>query len=139
MTALPTWDLKDFYDSYKSKKISKDILSLDKLAKKFSNLYKNKLKVISSKELVKSLFDYEKLEEKISHIKSFAFLTHCTDQLNKDKTKFFQFIQEKMSDIEKNTIFYTIEINKLSKKKLSHLINTKDASRVLNLNKIKKY
>ena len=139
MTALPTWDLKDFYDSYQSKKISKDILSLDKLAKKFANLYKNKLSAISSKDLVKSLFDYETLEEKISYIKSFAFLTHCTDQLNTDKTKFFQFIQEKMSDIEKNTIFYTIEINKLSKKKLSHLINTKYASWVINLNKIKKY
>lgn len=139
MTSLPTWNLKDFYDSYQSKKISNDILSLDKLARNFSKLYKNQLKSISSKDLVRSLFDYENLEEKISFIKSFAFLTHCTDQLNKDKTKFFQFIQEKLSDIEKNTIFYTIEINKLSKKKLNHLINTKYASWVLNLNKIKKY
>ncbi len=139
MALLPTWDLKDFYDSYQSKKISNDILSLEKVSKDFSHLYKSKLKNISSKKLVKSLFDYENLEEKIGYIKSFAFLTHCTDQLNQDKTKFFQNIQEKMSDIEKNIIFYTIELNKLSKSKLNHLTKTKYSSWILNLNKIKKY
>ena len=139
MTTLPEWNLKDFYPSFESKLILKDMNELKKMATLFSKKYKNKLNVLNSSLLVNSLSDYEKLEEKIVSLKSFAFLTYCTDQLNKEKTKFFQKIQEYLSDVEKKTIFYTIELNKLDKKKSSFLEKSKYESWILNLNKIKKF
>ena len=90
MTTLPEWNLKDFYPSFESKLISEDMNDVKKMATSFSKKYKNKLNILNSSLLVKSLSEYEKLEEKIVSLKSFAFLTYCTDQLNKEKTKFFK-------------------------------------------------
>ena len=139
MTTLPEWNLKDFYPSFESKLISEDMNDVKKMATSFSKKYKNKLNILNSSLLVKSLSEYEKLEEKIVSLKSFAFLTYCTDQLNKEKTKFFQKVQEYLSEVEKKTIFYTIELNKLKKNKSIFLEKSKYKSWILNLNKIKKY
>ena len=72
-------------------------------------------------------------------LKSFAFLTHCTDQLNKEKTKFYQDIEESLSKIEKKIIFYTIELNKLPKEKSDVFSKTKYKNWIRNLKRLKKY
>ena len=117
MSNPPKWNLADFYPNFKSKDISNDIDKLLHKSKLFQKKYKNKLKFLSGNKLINSIKDYERLEEKIYFIKSFSFLTHCTDQLNKEKNKFYQSTDEKLSEIEKNLVFFGIEINKLSKKK----------------------
>ena len=139
MTNLPIWNLADFYPNYKSKLIKDDLESLRKDSESFLKKYKNKLKHLDKSKLLKSIEDYEQLEEKIYFIKSFSFLTHCTDQLNKDKNKFYQNTEEIISDIEKNIIFYGIEFNKIDKKKICQLKSSKYSNWIENLNKFKKY
>jgi len=139
MTNLPIWNLADFYPNYKSKLIKDDLESLRKDSESFLKKYKNKLKHLDKSKLLKSIEDYEQLEEKIYFIKSFSFLTHCTDQLNKEKNKFYQNTEEIISDIEKNIIFYGIEFNKIDKKKVYQLKSSKYSSWIENLNKFKKY
>ncbi len=139
MSTLPIWDLTDFYPSYKSKLIYKDLKKLGSLCTFFSKQYKNKLRSIHKNELKKSLVEFETIEEKIVSLKSFAFLTHCTDQLNKEKTKFYQDIEESLSKIEKKIIFYTIELNKLPKEKSDVFSKTKYKNWIRNLKRLKKY
>ena len=83
--------------------------------------------------MIDSIKLYERIEEKIYFIKSFSFLTYCTDQLNKSKSKFYQSTQEILSEVEKNLIFFSIEINNLDKKKLILLnpANIKAGLRIL--------
>ena len=137
MSTLPIWNLKDFYPSYKSELILDDIKNLEISSIKFSRKYKNKLLKLNDQSILRSLNEYESIEEKIVSIKSFAFLTYCTDQLNKNKTKFFQKIQEDLSKIEKNTIFYTLELNNI--RNASCLEKSKYKSWFINLNKLKKF
>ena len=139
MSNLPIWNLADFYPNYKSKLIKEDLVKLGKDSKNFSKKYKNKLKYLDKTNLIKSIKDYEKIEEKIYYIKSYSFLTHCTDQLNKDKNKFYQSTEEIISNVEKNLIFFTIEINNLSKKLTNLIKSTKYSSWIENLNKFKKF
>ena len=139
MSNLPKWNLADFYPNFKSKDISNDIDKLLHKSKLFQKKYKNKLKFLSGNKLINSIKDYERLEEKIYFIKSFSFLTHCTDQLNKEKNKFYQSTDEKLSEIEKNLVFFGIEINKLSKKKMCILQESKYSSWITNLNKFKRF
>ncbi len=139
MSNLPTWNLADFYPNYKSKLISDDLKNLNKNIIKFSSKYKGKLKRLNVKVLFQAIIEYERLEEKIYFIKSFSFLTHCTDQLNKNKSKFYQSTDEALSNIEKNLIFFSLEFNKLSKTKINTLKTTKYKSWIENLNKFKKY
>ena len=94
MANLPTWNLKDFYPDFKSKKIDKDIESLKDKAVAFSKKYKGKLRTLSASNLEISIKEFEKIEEKVQFIHSFAFLTYCTDQTNEEKSKFFQDIEE---------------------------------------------
>ena len=139
MSNLPTWNLADFYPNYKSKLLKDDLNSLNKKVISFSNRYKNKLDTLGSIKLIDSIKQYEKLEEKIYYIKSFAFLTHCTDQLDKNKSKFYQSTDETLSNIEKKLIFFSIEVNKLKKQKINFIKASKYKSWVENLNKFKKY
>ncbi len=60
--------------------------------------------------------DYEEIEEISQKLKSYAYLVYCTDQLDKERSKFFQFIEETVLEIYKDVIFFGIELNKLNEK-----------------------
>ena len=139
MSNLPTWNLADFYPNYKSKLINDDLKKLKKNTLQFSNKFKGNLKDLDNKKLLNSILQYEKLEEKIYFVKSFSFLTHCTHQLDKPINKFYQSVNEILSGIEKNLIFFSLEFNKLSKSKINYVKSTKYKSWIENLNKFKKY
>mgnify|MGYP001254914682 FL=1 len=139
MSNLPIWNLADFYPSFNSTIIKDDLKKLNKQSISFSNKYKSKLKSLTTEKLIETIKLYEKIEEKIYFIKSFSFLTYCTDQLNKSKSKFYQSTQEILSEVEKNLIFYSIEINNLDKKKINSLKSSKYKSWIENLNKFKKH
>ena len=139
MSNLPIWNLADFYPNFNSKLIKDDLDKINKQSISFSNKYKSKLKNLSSQKLIESIKLYERIEEKIYFIKSFSFLTYCTDQLNKSKSKFYQSTQEILSEVEKNLIFFSIEINNLDKKKINSIKSSKYKSWIENLNKFKKY
>ena len=137
--ALPNWNLKKFYDGIDDIKISKDIKVLSAKSEKFSKEYRNKLGSLKDPNLLGSLRDYEKIQETIQKIQSFAYLTYCTNQLNDENKKFYQKIEEKISDIEKNLIFYGIELNKLSSNKLLSFKKTKYKNWIENHRKFKKF
>ncbi len=139
MSNLPIWNLADFYPNFNSKLIKDDLHKINKQSIAFSNKYKSKLKNLTTKKLIESIKLYEKIEEKIYFIKSFSFLTYCTDQLNKNKSKFYQSTQETLSEVEKNLIFFSLEINNLDKKKINYVKSSKYKSWIENLNKFKKY
>ena len=95
--------------------------------------------MLDRKSLINSLEEYEKIEEIIQKIQSFAYLTYCTDQLVDKIKKFYQEVEEKISNVEKNLIFYGIELNKLSSKKLDFFSNSKYVSWIQNHKKFKKF
>lgn len=84
---LPTWNLKDFYSSISSNKIQKDIIILEQRINIFSKKYKGKLNSLKKKKLLETLVEFEGIEELSQKIKSFAYLTYCTDQLSEKKKK----------------------------------------------------
>ena len=122
---LPTWNLSEFYTSFKDKQINKDLHSLKKKINLFSIKYKGNLEKLKNQQLIKTLVEFEKIEEIILKLRSFAYLEYCTDQLNNDKAKFYQYIEESVLDCQKDIIFYGIELNKLSDGKTSIFSKTK--------------
>ena len=139
MSNLPEWDLTDFYPNYKSKKVLDEINHLKTKITNFCKKYKSKLSELSHNELILSIKSYEKIEEVFLKLRSYAYLTYCTDQLNPEKKKFYQFIDEKLSELEKKIIFFSIEINKIDKKKYGFLLKSKFENWIKNLRKNKKF
>tara|TARA_X000001036_G_scaffold337148_1_gene316124 strand:- start:388 stop:2133 length:1746 start_codon:yes stop_codon:yes gene_type:complete len=136
---LPQWNLNEFYQSFKDENINNDILKLKKEINSFSKKYRGKLQSFGKKNLLKSLEEFEYIEELGQKIRSFAFLTHCTDQTNKEKTKFYQYIEETVLDIQNEIIFYGLELNELEDKSFSIFKKTKFKNWVVNHRKFKKY
>ena len=136
---LPIWNLNQFYESIEDNQINKDFKNLFTKSKNFQNKYRGNLNLLDRKSLINSLEEYEKIEEIIQKIQSFAYLTYCTDQLVDKIKKFYQEVEEKISNVEKNLIFYGIELNKLSSKKLEFFSNSKYDSWIQNHKKFKKF
>ena len=136
---LPIWNLNQFYESIEDNQINKDFKNLSTKSKNFQKKYRGKLNTLDSNSLLNSLKEYEKIEEIIQKLQSFAYLNYCTDQLVDKIKKFYQEVEEKVSNIEKNLIFYGIELNKLSTKKLETFKNSKYVNWIQNHRKFKKF
>ena len=136
---LPTWNLNQFYGSIEDNQINKDFKNLINKSKLSKKIQRQVRFIINSNSLLRSLKEYEKIEEVILKIQSFAYLSYCTDQLLDKFKKFYQEVEEKLSNIEKNLIFYGIELNNLSKKQLRCFDDTKYVNWIKNHRKFKKY
>ena len=137
--SLPIWNLSQFYESIEDNQINKDFKNLLNISQKFQKKYRGKLESLTAKSLYNSLEEFESITEIIQKIQSFAYLTYCTDQLVDKIKKFYQEVEEKISNIEKHLIFYGIELNNLSSKKLETFKNTKYVNWIKNHRKFKKF
>ena len=121
---LPAWDLSDLYKNIEDPKITSDIRKIEKLALAFSKDYKGKINKLTSAEFLKSIRRYEEIDIMSGKLMEYAFLELSTRSDNKQVTTFYQNTNEQVIAANKPTIFYTLEINKLSNKQLSeHLKN----------------
>ena len=110
---LPNWNLKDFYSSYKDEAISKDLDTFKNFTKTFKENYQQKLLSHSSK-LENIIEEYENGNEIGDKLGNYAFLTYATNMDIPEIVQFYQDINEKLTEISSDLIFFTNEINATS-------------------------
>lgn len=110
---LPNWNLKDFYLSINDKQIEKDLELFKNFTLNFSNKYKDKLLsfALDFEEIVKEYEDGNELGDKLGN---YAFLIYATNMNDQKTVQFYQGINEKLTEISSNLIFFTNEINSSS-------------------------
>ncbi|MDC0192023.1 M3 family oligoendopeptidase [Alphaproteobacteria bacterium] len=115
---LPVWNLGDLYSSINSRKILKDLNLIEKLSKSFSKKYEGKVTKLSAIKLLKAIEEIEKIDEIIDKILSYAHLL-VSENIENEKNKiFFQQMQEKITKFSSMLIFFTLELNQISDKKI---------------------
>ena len=119
---LPNWNLKDFYSSFKDEAISQDLDIFQKFTKTFKENYKDKLLSHSSK-LENIIEEYENGNEIGDKLGNYAFLIYATNMDVPEIVKFYQDINEKLTEISSDLIFFTNEINATSDNDFKRLIN----------------
>ena len=119
---LPNWNLKDFYSSFKDEAISKDLDNFKKYTKTFKESYKDKLLSHSSK-LENIIEEYENGNEIGDKLGNYAFLIYATNMDVSEIVQFYQDINEKLTEISSDLIFFTNEINATSDNDFKKLIN----------------
>jgi oligoendopeptidase F len=119
---LPNWNLKDFYSSFKDEAISKDLDNFKKYTKTFKESYKDKLLTHSSK-LENIIEEYENGNEIGDKLGNYAFLIYATNMDISEIVQFYQDINEKLTEISSDLIFFTNEINATSDDDFKKLIN----------------
>ncbi len=119
---LPEWDLSDLYSHPQSSEIQKDILKLRSLTNSFSKQYKNKLSTLSSPKMLNCISLYEKIIQISGRLMSYTTLRFYKNTADVSRSQFLSEIQEKITDINSNLIFFSLEFNKIDEKHLKQLM-----------------
>lgn len=117
--SLPVWDLSDFYAGPSDPAVARDVKALEKKAARFAKTYAGKLAKLSGDDLANAVADYEKIQDALGRIGSYAQLLYASDMSAPANTQFYQNAQEQLTVISSQLIFFGLEINKLSDAQLA--------------------
>lgn len=120
----PIWNLTDFYSSIKDKKITSDLQNAKKLTLEFAKKYEGSLLKLDGEKLFLAIKKYEEISEIIGKVGSYSYLIYASDLSNQAFVAFYQDICEKISEIEKELVFFTLEINEIDEKSMEKLLKS---------------
>lgn len=112
-TSLPKWNLKDFYGGLKSPEIVEDLKHAETAVQKFTRMYAGRMSELDATEFTKAVKEYEMISELFGKLGSYAQLLYAGDMSKADIAQFYQNIQERITAISTELLFFTLSINKL--------------------------
>ena len=110
---LPTWDLGDLYPAPDSPAVEADFAKAEKAARAFAAALQGKLATMSGGTLAAAVAEYERIEEVLGRLMSYAQLLFSGDSTNPDIGRFYQTVSERVTAISSNLLFFALELNRL--------------------------
>jgi oligoendopeptidase F len=111
--SVPEWDLRDLYPGRDSPELARDLGRVAKDADAFAAAYRGKLPGLTGAELGAAVAAYERLQETLERIMSYASLVYSGNVSDPEIGRFYQLMQEKTNDVSSTLLFFSLEINKL--------------------------
>jgi len=112
--ALPTWNLGDLYAGPDAPEVERDLKDAGTKAAAFRQQYEGKLASLGGADLLAAVLAYERIQETLGRVMSYAQLLYAGDMSNPEYGRFQQNINERATQISLETLFFTLEINKLT-------------------------
>tara|TARA_B100001123_G_scaffold401328_1_gene487908 strand:- start:1315 stop:3096 length:1782 start_codon:yes stop_codon:yes gene_type:complete len=125
---VPEWDLADLFPGPDSDELHSAITDSITEVRAFRDLYAGKIGDLSGEDLGEAISAYERIQDHLGRISSFSQLLHASDMTDSEISRFYQNIQEKLVDISADLLFFTLEINRVSKEVLDVQLQAKQAS-----------
>jgi oligoendopeptidase F len=116
--ALPEWDLSDLYPATDSVEIESDIATSRVQAKRFETRHAGKLAGLTGDKLAAAIADYEDIDEILSRIMSYASLLYAGDMIDPENGRFYQSMQETVTEISSHLLFFALELNRVPDREL---------------------
>ena len=110
---LPAWDLSDLYPGTDSPQIGADLDVAERDAADFATRYSGQLSGLSGVDLAACLVAYERIEEILGRVMSYAQLQFAGDSTNAAIGQFMQSCSERVTSISSQLIFFSLELNRL--------------------------
>ncbi len=110
---LPEWNLDDLFPGIDSDFLKNLLERTDAQAKLLNTKYSGKIGNISASDLAKVIVEYEEIDESLARIMSYASLVYAADMSDQESGRFYQSMQEQVTDIATQLLFLTLEINKI--------------------------
>lgn len=115
---LPQWDLTALYDAIDAPAVRRDLDAAEQDALAFETAFKGRLEAIAQTagpetELAEAVVRYERLEDRLGRLASFAGLVYAGDTTDPVRAKFYGDIQEKITAISSHLLFFTLELNRI--------------------------
>lgn len=112
--AVPAWDLKDLYAAPDAPDLARDLIQAREMAKAFAALNKGRLgERAAAGELAVAIRDYEALGDLSGRIASYAGLAFSAHSSDPAIAKFYGDVQERLSEIGTETLFFDLELAQL--------------------------
>ena len=119
---LPRWDLSDLYSGPDAADLAADLEKADAAAKKFNGDFAGKVGSLSAAGLAHAIQRYERDEDLLGRISSYAQLHHAADVADREVGRFYQTTMERLSEITSKLIFFTLELNRIEDAALEALL-----------------
>jgi len=110
---LPNWNLGDLYASPTDPTIERDLQSLAATSGEFKRRFEGKLSTLGGADLLKALLDFEKMQDLAGRVGSYAQLAYAGNMTDPELARFQQNISERLNNISVETLFFTLELNKI--------------------------
>src|SRR5215471_13919779 len=110
---LPEWDLGDLYPGRDSAELVGDLAALATAAAEFRTRNQGGLATLSGAALGAAVAEYERMQETIGRIGSYAELLRAGNIADVEIARFAQTMQEKLNAISTDLLFFTLELNRL--------------------------
>ena len=110
---LPRWDLSDLYPAPDSLAVDGDFASAEARAKEFAGTYASTLAGLSGAALAEAIAAYERIEETLGRLISYAQLLFSADSTNATTGRFYQSVTERVTAISTHLLFFSLELNRL--------------------------
>ncbi|MEO5338536.1 MAG: M3 family oligoendopeptidase [Magnetospirillum sp. WYHS-4] len=110
---LPEWNLADLYSGPDAPELEADLTRARREADAFRDAYQGRLAGADGATLGEALRRYEAFNDLLGRIMSYAQLLFAADMGDPAMGRFYQTIQERVNAITSETLFFTLEINRL--------------------------
>ncbi|MBP5856674.1 M3 family oligoendopeptidase [Marivibrio halodurans] len=115
---LPLWNLDDLYPGVDSDALARDFEALEKDAGRFAEAHAGKLAELDGNALAGAVAEYERIEEIMGRIGSYAGLMHAGDVSDPEVGRFYQNTIERLNAISSTLLFFQLEINRIDEEDL---------------------
>jgi len=121
---MPVWDLSDLYPGIKSAAVEADLAKAAADAQRMQQRYQGKLAGLAGDgaALAEAIKAYEGLSDLIGKLGAYAGLLYAADTSDPEKAKFYGDIQEKITAITTDLIFFELELNKIEAAELAQAL-----------------
>ncbi len=115
---LPEWNLADLYPAMDSPAYAADLARAEAECKAFAEAHRGKLaELLASPQASAKLHDaiahYERLDDLLGKIMSYAGLLYAGNTTDPVRAKFYGDAQEKITNASSDLLFFTLELNRL--------------------------
>jgi oligoendopeptidase F len=128
---MPAWDLRDLYPGPQSKEVEADLKEASAGAKLFKERYEGKLTALAREgaPFGEAIAAYERLGERLSRLGSYAGLLYAADRANPEHARFYGNIQEQLTTISTEVLFFELEINRMEDAELAEALKVPSVAR----------
>ncbi len=126
---LPRWDLADLYPGPDSDALERDLCRAEADAKAFNEHWAGRLAALDGAGLGRAIAAYEALEDITGRAMGYAELLHAGDLSDPEISRFYQAIQERVTAISAELLFFALEINALEETTLEAMMAAPEAGR----------
>lgn len=110
---LPEWNLDDLYPGRDSAELESAISALESDARIFQEGFEGGVADLTGEDLAGAVARFEAMQEVMGRIGSYAGLLYTTNIGDPEIARFYQGVQEKLTDIGTHLLFFSLEINRI--------------------------